>query len=266
MEKAVNPDNTLDGLVALVKTLRSDHGCPWDRAQTPEKIKVYVIEEAYEVLEALESGTSEDVCAELGDLLFHIVFLARQFEEVGDFNVHDVIQGITEKMIRRHPHVFGEADVSSVDDVKAQWHEIKAAEALEKDENQGHFLDGIPKKLPVMMQAYRLGERASRVGFDSVGIQGVLDGLIEFKDVLEKGDPEKSTEEFGDLLFAMVNLSRFIGVHPEIALAQASSKFVRRFKYVEGVLKEQGRTVESASIEEMNSIWDECRTGKETQT
>ncbi len=256
-----------EGLIALVKILRSDQGCPWDREQTPEQIKTYLLEEAYEVLGALESGNPEDVCAELGDLLFHILFLARIFEEAGDFNIRDVVQTITEKMIRRHPHVFGQAQVSSSDEVRQRWHEIKMAEAKDKDTAQSSFLDSVPEKLPALMRAYRLGERAARVRFDWPDIHGVLskvdEELAELKSALKGGDAEKSAEEFGDLLFTMVNLGRFIRVHPEAALTRSISKFVKRFKIIEQSLRQQGRTLESASLEEMDAIWEQCKIDKE---
>lgn len=264
MEKAIaSTNNYFDRLVAMVRTLRSDRGCPWDQAQTPETIKVYLIEEAYEVVEAIESGNYEDVCGELGDLLFHIVFLGRIFEEVGAFNTKDVVKTITEKMIRRHPHVFGEAQVSSVDEVAEQWHEIKATEAEDKARSGASFLDAVPKKLPALMRAYRLVKRASRVGLDWQDESCVLVKLEEELDklgaVLKKGNVEDLAEKFGDLLFNMVSLSPFIGVHPETALTQAASKFVKRFEFVEKALKHQGRTMESVSIEEMDSMWKEHR-------
>jgi tetrapyrrole methylase family protein/MazG family protein len=261
VEKAIASDNCFDRLVALVETLRSDDGCPWDRAQTPEKIKIYLIEEAYEVLDAIESGTTEDVCDELGDVLFHIVLLARIFEEVGAFNTKDVIQSITEKMIRRHPHVFGEARVSSVDEVAEQWHEIKTTEAENKDFGRTALLDAIPKKLPALMRAYRLVKRASRAGFDWPDVSSVLakveEELDEFTIMLQEGGVRELGEKLGDLLFAVVSLGHFVEVHPETALTQAISKFVAQFEFVQETLRRQGRTMESASIEEMDRMWEE---------
>jgi len=264
LEKAViSLPADFEGLIALVKILRSDHGCPWDREQTPEQIKVYLLEEAYEVLEAIESGNPQDVCAELGDLLFHIVFLARIFEEAGDFNIRDVVKTITEKMIRRHPHVFGQTQVSSSDEVRHRWHEIKMAEAKDKDTAQSSFLDSVPQKLPALMRAYRISERAAKVGFDWPDVDSVLkkldEKLSELKAALKRANSEKLAEELGGLLFTMVNLSRFMRVHPEAALAQAISKFVKRFKMIEQALKQQGRTLESASFQEMDAIWKKYR-------
>lgn len=251
------------GLVELVEILRSDHGCPWDREQTPEQIKTYLLEEAYEVLEALDSGSTEDVCAELGDLLFHILFLARIFEEAGSFNIGDVVQAITEKMIRRHPHVFGQAQVSSSDEVRHRWHEIKMAEAKDKDTAQSSFLDSVPQKLPALMRAYRISERAAKAGFDWPDVDSLLkkldEKLSELKAALKTANAEKLAEELGGLLFTMVNLSRFMRVHPEAALTRAISKFVNRFKMIEQALKQQGRTLESASLQEMDAILEKYR-------
>lgn len=253
------------GLVELVEILRSDHGCPWDREQTPEQIKTYLLEEAYEVLEALDSGSTEDVCAELGDLLFHILFLSRIFEEAGSFNIGDVVQAITEKMIRRHPHVFGQAQVSSSDEVRQRWHEIKMAEAKDKDRAPNSFLDSVPRKLPALMRAYRISERAGKLGFDWPGVDSLLKKLdkelAEFKAALKRANSEKLAEQLGDLLFTIVNLGRFIRVHPEAALSRTISKFTKRFETIEQILKEQGRTIESASFQEMNAIWEQCKQG-----
>jgi len=252
-----------EGLIALVKVLRSDHGCPWDREQTPEQIKTYLMEEAYEVLEALESDRPEDVCAELGDLFFHIVFLARIFEEAGHFNIKDVVQAITEKMIRRHPHVFGQAQVSDSEEVRHRWHEIKMAEAKDRGKAQSSFLDSVPQKLPALMRAYRISERAAKLGFDGPDVEGVLkkldEELGEFKAALKREDSEKSVEGLGDLLFTMVNLCRFIRVHPEAALTRTILKFIKRFETIEQILRKQGRHIGSVSSEEMDAIWEKCK-------
>jgi len=261
VEKPVVPLRSFDRLVSLVKTLRSEHGCPWDKAQTPEKIKVYLIEEAYEVLDAMESGADEDVCSELGDLLFHIVFLARLYEEVGTFNIDDVVDGIIEKMTRRHPHVFGNTRVSNIEQVKERWQEIKAKEALEKDlEETISVLDTVPSNLPALMRAYRIGERAYREGLDQLensDIIGQVDKTLqELKAVQEKVQGESVAKEYGYLLFSMVNLGRWLQVHPETALANATSNFVSRFKHLEEELRKQGNTMESASVEELEKSWE----------
>jgi MazG family protein len=250
-------------LVDLVATLRGDKGCPWDRAQTPDKIKVYLIEEAYEVLDALDSGKHEEVCGELGDLLFHIVFLARLYEETRAFNIVDVISAIVEKMTDRHPHVFGKAQIDHVEDVKEQWHEIKAAESARKAQEPGLF-SGVPAGLPALMRAYRLGERASRVGMHwQPDIEG---GLAEIEDLLDglkacfKEDKDAAIAEMlGNVMFAMIQLSRSLGVHPETALGLAVSRFTRQLRCVEKALKQQGLTTDSATKEVLDVLWQECR-------
>ena len=232
MEKDVNSlPAGFDGLIALVETLRGDHGCPWDREQTPEQIKTYLLEEAYEVLDALDSGNSEDLCSELGDLLFHIVFLARIFEEAKAFNIKDVVQKISEKMIRRHPHVFGQTQVLGSDEVRQKWHEIKIEEAKDKETGQQSFFDSVPQQLPALMRAYRICERAAKFGFDSQDVDSNFkkldEELAELKIALKMANSEKLAEKLGEFLFTIVNLSRFMGVHPEAALMRTISNYIK---------------------------------------
>jgi MazG family protein len=246
-------------LVELVARLRGDNGCPWDREQTPEQVKVYLLEEAYEVLDAIESERWEDVCAELGDLLFQILLLARIFEEAEKFNIIEVVRKITEKMIRRHPHVFGTVQISCAEEVKNQWHEIKMAEAGDRKEGNAAVLGSVPEKLPALMRAYRLGERAARLGFKWPDVKDVLkkvdEQLAELEEALDSGDEGGLADEFGDLMFTLTNLGRLVGLHPETALAHSTSKFVNRLRTVEGTLKREGRPLESASSDEMKAIW-----------
>ena len=220
------------------------------------------MEEAYELLEAIESGDRAGVCEELGDVLFHVFFLTRIFEESEAFTMADVIQGIIDKMVRRHPHVFGETSrVSNAEEVRSQWQRIKAQEKAHAQEADVSLLDGVPKQLPALMRAYRLGQRASKVGFDwsdpNEVVEKVEEELKELQEVLE-ADPKSSavSEEFGDLLFSMVNLARTLKVHPETALWKATSKFVKRFKFVEETLKQKGQSLEAASLAEMDDIWE----------
>jgi tetrapyrrole methylase family protein/MazG family protein len=259
LEKAVvSLPAGFQGLIALVKTLRGEHGCPWDREQTPEQIKTYLLEEAYEVLEALDSGSHSDVCGELGDLLFHIVFLARIFEEVGDFNIDDVVEAINTKMIRRHPHVFGEVQVSSSDEVRQRWHDIKVAEVKDKNTLQSASLDSVPSNLPALMRAYRVTERATKLGFEWPDIDRVLkrldETLAELKISTKEQNAERLAEGLGDLLFAIVHLAQSLQVHPETALTRTVTDFIRRFEAVEKVLTEQGRTFRSVSAREVDTI------------
>ncbi len=247
MGQTVATDRALSRLVDLVKTLRSDTGCPWDRAQTPGKIKVHLIEEAYEVLDALESGSDEQICGELGDLLFHIVFLARLFEEAGAFDIGDVLEKIVKKMIRRHPHVFGEAQVAGVEDVKKQWREIKATESQHGAGQQSALRDEVPTGLPMLMRACRLLERASAMGFESsVTNQGIAEIYREaaaLKEVVDRSKEGEYTEKLGDLLLGTISLSRSLGVHPDTALGVAIGKFINRFEQVEMSARQQGRTI-----------------------
>jgi tetrapyrrole methylase family protein/MazG family protein len=247
-----------DGLIALVKILRGKDGCPWDREQTAGQIKTYLLEEAYEVLEALDSGTHDEVCAELGDLLFHIVFLSRIFEEKGDFNMEDVVNKITAKMIRRHPHVFGRAQVSSSDEVRKRWHEIKMAETNEADPGQGATFDSVPQNLPALMRAYRISERAAKLGFEWPDIEGVLkkldEALAELKVSINETNSEEEGERLGYLLFVLVNLARLIQVHPETALTSTIMKFTGRLQAVESGQKK--RILSSALAEKMDATWE----------
>ena len=263
MGKTLATDSCFTRLVDLVETLRSDRGCPWDKAQTPEKIRIYLLEEAYEVLDALDSGSNEEICAELGDLLFHIVFLARLYEEVQAFNIEDVICKIVEKMTYRHPHVFGRSQVNGVEGVKDQWQKMKASESHRKPQKQMSVLDGIPKTLPVLMRAYRFSERASRAGYHHIDAQKALGKIDEelsaLKDVLRGETEEKDLEEFGNLLFAIASLGHVIGIHPETALEVSLSKFLRRFKRMEKLLAQQGRTVASVSQDDMDRLWKQCK-------
>jgi len=241
VEKTLVSRTGFERLVELVKTLRSEEGCPWDRAQTAEKIKVYLIEEAYEVLDAIDASEPQDVCGELGDLLFHIVFLARIFEEAGAFDMEDVLGGITEKMTRRHPHVFGEAQVGGVRDVKIQWQEIKVKEKKEAKKKESSPFDTIPLALPALLRAYRLGERAAGLGEEQWDLIDVLhhieDEYRSLKTYALGGEHEQAAERFGELLFALVTFGRVMGIHPENALSQALGRFVERYKLAEESLK-----------------------------
>jgi tetrapyrrole methylase family protein/MazG family protein len=250
-----------DGLLSLVARLRS--GCPWDRAQTPDGVKVYLIEEAYEVLEALESGHVKDLCSELGDLLFQIAFMVRLFEETGDFTMEEVIEGVTEKMIRRHPHVFGSDHVSSPEEVRELWHRVKAAERGSQERPPGSWVDSVPRKLPALMRTYRLQERASKMGMGWPSVQAVLldleEELAQLRAALERGDDKKSSESYASLLFAIVGISRFIGIHPETALTERVSAFVRAVHHLEASFKGVRRATGSFSPDEMGPIWDRLK-------
>ncbi|MCP4681377.1 MAG: nucleoside triphosphate pyrophosphohydrolase [Desulfobacterales bacterium] len=232
-----SPDNRLSGaivaLVALVKRLRSPGGCPWDAEQTDSTIKTYLLEEAYEVLEAIEQGSPADVCQELGDLLFQILFLAQMAAERGEFDLTELVEKITEKMIRRHPHVFGETSVNNSDDVSMNWARIKEAEKG-SSMDRASALQDVPVKLPALLRAHRLCERASKIDPDRQRPgdvrDNVLDGFEKLKMTVIEQDEDLFKEEIGDLLFNLTGLTRKWGFNAEDLLRNANNKFVDRFK------------------------------------
>lgn len=245
---------TIETLKGIMTRLRSEGGCPWDREQTLETLRPFVIEEAYEVADAIEKGNWQDLKEELGDLLFLIVFLARVAEEEGLFDLEGVMEGAAQKIMRRHPHVFGEVKVKDPKEVEANWDRIK-------EEEKGSILEGIPRGLPALLRAQKLTRRAQRVGFDWEGPEGAAEKVREeLGEVLEaRGEPERLAEEVGDLLFSAVNLSRLLGVDAEDALHRACDRFAKRFRYIEERLKEKGRTPQEATLEEMDRLWDEAK-------
>src|SRR5512142_1961490 len=251
-------------LVALMAKLRSPEGCPWDRKQTPDSLKPFLVEECYEVIDALDEGDPSKVKEELGDLLFQIIFHARIAEERGQFTIRDVIASNIEKMIRRHPHVFGDARLSTDKEVLANWEEIKKKEKGYEDRRS--VLEGVPKHLPSLLRAHSLQERAARVGFDWSRIDEALpkldEEIAEFKESLEKEDPAGIEEELGDIFFMLVNISRFLGVNPEDALRKTISKFIRRFRHIEERAADTGRSLGDMTLDEMERLWQESK-GKE---
>lgn len=256
---------SLDTLREILLKLRSPGGCPWDRRQKKEDLLRYLLEEAYEAADAVAGNNPGEAREELGDLLFQILFLIRIYEETGAFTFQDVLREITEKMIRRHPHVFGDTPVDSVEEVKLNWQAIKARE--KKDVKRG-FFDGIPRSMPALGRARAVTERASAVGFDWKDKKDVLQKVREELGELERAMAEESLletkEEWGDLLFALVNLSRFIAVDGEEALKSATDKFIRRFLKIEDALRNRGGNLQSASLEEMDALWDHFK--KEERT
>ena len=256
----------INSIIELIERLRSENGCPWDREQTPKTIAVYLIEEVYELVDAIESKDPDGVCEELGDVLFHIIFLSGLFREMGHFNIKDVVDLNVEKMTRRHPHVFGNESVDTVEDVRVRWHQIKKEEkSLAKGAS---ILDSVPAGFPALMRAYRISERAAKTGFDWNDISGVMQKVeeewSEFKAVLEREnraptDQDLLALEFGDVLFTLVNVARFAHIHPETALRNSTKKFETRFKYMEKVIAESRRNIESVSQEEKDELWEEAK-------
>lgn len=252
----------LQRIMDIIRRLRAPDGCPWDRVQTNADLAGYLIEEAYEVIDAIDAGSPDALREELGDLLFHILFLACIAEEEGKFNMADVMAEIAEKMTRRHPHVFGETAVSSVQDVRDNWEEIKKGEYRRKGESPG-VLDRIPRSLPALMKAQEMGRKAARVGFDWNRTEDVIikveEEIAELRQAVKEDRPEGIREEIGDILFTIVNLCRFTGVDAEGALQSTNRKFAARFAYVEEKLGENGRTASGASMEEMDRLWEESK-------
>ncbi len=254
-------DNTFSQLVDLMAQLRGPDGCPWDRKQTPESLKPFLIEECYEVIDAIEEGSPDKVRDELGDLLFQIVFHARIAEEQGQFTIQDVITAIHEKMTRRHPHVFGDEKLSTDKEVLANWEEIKKKEKGHEDRKS--ILEGVPKELPSLLRAHRLQERAARVGFDWNHLNEALpkldEEIAEFKESLKTEDAAKIEEELGDVFFTLVNVSRFLGVNPEEALRKTIGKFIHRFRYIEEQAADAGRSLKDMTLDEMEELWQEAK-------
>ena len=242
--------------------LRGEKGCPWDREQTRESLKPFIVEEAYEVLEAIDERNPEAVKEELGDLLFQIVFQCRIAQEKGEFGMSDVIEKISRKMIARHPHVFGDADYKTSAEVLVHWEAQKKLEGKQRES----LLEGVPRTLPSLLRAHRLQDRAARVGFDWDKIDDVMkkldEEIAEFKEAMEKKQEDEIEEELGDVLFMLVNLSRFIGVNPEDALRKTISKFISRFRYIEMAAADSGRKLTDMTLAEMDALWDEAKKKK----
>ena len=247
-------------LVEIMEKLRSPEGCPWDRKQTHESLLPYLLEETYEVIDAVKKGNDEELKEELGDLLLQVVFHSQIAKERGAFDIEDVVDSIAKKLIHRHPHVFGgREDIKTAEDVNREWEKLKEKEGKKK----GSLLDGIPESMPALERAYKLQKRAAKVGFDWESFEGIKEKLVEelseIEEELKRGNGEKIEEEVGDLLFMAVNLARFLGVHPEIALRRANEKFEKRFRYIEKRAKEMGKNLEKMSLEEMEALWQEAK-------
>ncbi|MDH4232061.1 MAG: nucleoside triphosphate pyrophosphohydrolase [Nitrospirota bacterium] len=252
----------LDELIKIMAALRSEKGCPWDKEQTMESLKPFLVEEAYEVLEAIDEKDPEAVKEELGDLLFQIVFQCQIAKEKGEFEMADVIEKIGRKMIARHPHVFGDADYKTAAEVLVHWEAQKKREGKQRES----VLEGVPRTLPSLLRAHRLQDRASRVGFDWDRVEDVMKKLDEeigeFKNAMAKKEEVAIEEELGDVLFVLVNISRFIGVNPEDALRKTISKFISRFRYIEMAAADSGRKLSDMTLAEMDALWDEAKARK----
>lgn len=247
-------------LMELMKKLRAPGGCPWDAEQTHESLKRYLLEETYEVMEAIDYGSPEMLKEELGDLLLQAVFHSVIAEEKGEFTMAEVLQVLCEKLIRRHPHVFGEVEINGIEQLVDNWERIKK---IEKGAERRSALSGVPFHLPALLRAQKITEKAARVGFDWDHIDPVfakvLEELKELEEALLSGDQERMESELGDLLFAIVNLGRFLSLTPEDALRKTIARFTRRFSHVEESLHSRGKTLPESSLEEMDELWEEAK-------
>ena len=273
-QKQLTPGQWFEKLVGVQARLRAPNGCPWDREQTHQSLRTYLIEEAYEVLEALESGNDHKFVEEMGDLLLQIVFHSQIAREEGRFTVAEVIREIHDKMIRRHPHVFGKTRAKDSAEVLRNWEHIKAEErrtSEQKSDSHGggktrkeiSLLDGVSHALPATLEGFQLTRKASRIGFDWDDAGGIFEKIQEESEELKRAlgeqDQPKIEEELGDLLFAAVNLSRFLKVDPEIALRKANAKFSRRFRAMEGLARKNGQEFKDLPREEMEAFWDAAK-------
>jgi tetrapyrrole methylase family protein / MazG family protein len=264
--------SAIDSLIRLIETLRSENGCPWDRKQSPKTMAGYMTEEAYELVDAVASEEAGHVCEELGDVLFHVLFIAHLYSEKGAFGLHDVVSGILDKMIRRHPHVFGSAQADTPEAVKKQWNIIKA-------EERGHaspqsILDGVPAGLPPLLRAFRVSEKAAGIGFDWEDLSGVMEKVLE-----EWGEFQRETQgmgghsdakhraamEFGDLLFTLTNVARIAGFHPDTALVSATQKFETRFRKMEALAAADGQLIGNVSRDQLENWWNQVKSEPEVK-
>jgi MazG family protein len=253
----------IDRLIAIMARLRDpEHGCPWDIEQTFATIAPYTVEEAYEVADAIERGDLADLKDELGDLLLQVIFHARMAEELGEFDFDDVTRAINDKMVRRHPHVFGDETYASLAHQKEGWEQLKTAERQEKGRTAS-LLDDVPVGLPALTRAVKLSKRAAGVGFVWPSAKEVLDKLdeevAELKAEIAAGDVEKARQEMGDVLFVVANLARALDVDPEDALRATNAKFGRRFRYIEEKLAAAGKSPEQSDLDEMDGLWNEAK-------
>ncbi|MBA3042003.1 MAG: nucleoside triphosphate pyrophosphohydrolase [Alphaproteobacteria bacterium] len=279
----MEPSKDISRLLDIMAALREpETGCPWDVVQTFETIKPYTIEEAYEVADAIERNDPDDLCDELGDLLLQVVFHARIAEEAGLFSFGDVVEAITRKMIRRHPHVFAVSDAATPDAVKLQWDEIKRHEKRERaerhaarasasgkpmpDDPKAGFLGSVQRSFPALTEALKLQEQAAKVGFDWSEAEPILDKIEEeigeLREALRAGEANKIADELGDLIFALANIGRHVKADPEQALRGTNTKFRRRFGYIERTLEANGETLQAATLERMEELWQEAKAGE----
>jgi tetrapyrrole methylase family protein / MazG family protein len=253
--------NSFSKLIKITDTLMGNDGCPWDKVQTRESLKPYLIEETYEVLDALDTNDPGKIKDELGDLLYQILFHSKISSLKGEFDFQDVINNLSEKMVRRHPHVFKEKKLNTADQVVKQWEEIKKTE--KGQENSKSILDNIPKNLPSLLKAQKIQKKAAKEGFDWTQIDDVFNKLdeevAEFKEAVLKKSSTEMQSEIGDIFFVITNIAKFYKIDAEEALRSTNNKFIKRFQYIEQKLEEKGKSLKDSSIEEMERYWQEAK-------
>ncbi|WP_300462280.1 nucleoside triphosphate pyrophosphohydrolase [Desulfobacula sp.] len=254
---------SIDPLLEIVRTLRSETGCVWDRKQTPETMWKCLVEEVYELEEAIAKKDLQNICEELGDVLFQVVFILEMFQEQHAFTFSDVVGQVAKKMIHRHPHVYADASVSTPEEVTQQWESIKALENKEKGLTRASVLDAVPKGMPSLIRALKVSRCAVKEGFDWDTIHDVLetakDEIVEFEAALKSGDKNEAMMEFGDILFSLVNVARVADFHPEIALAVSTAKFEGRFRAMETRLKEKKVKLKDLSNNQKDLFWEQAK-------
>jgi tetrapyrrole methylase family protein / MazG family protein len=257
---ALKQNSSFEAFQDIIAHLRAPDGCPWDREQTHQTLRTHLLEEAYEVLAALDADDPQAICEELGDLLLQIVLHAQIASEYGEFRMTDIIQGIHNKLVYRHPHVFGDVDLKDVNGILENWERLKASERVANGKTEQSLLDGIALALPALIQAEEYQKRVSRVGFDWSNIQGVVDKFSEeLLEVKQAKNPEQRAREIGDLFFAVVNLSRWYELDAENVLREANARFRKRFIYIETTTRNQGKQLSDLSLSEMDAIWEEAK-------
>ncbi|GJL77758.1 MAG: nucleoside triphosphate pyrophosphohydrolase [Nitrospinaceae bacterium] len=256
-----DPGTAFKKLTAIVDTLMSENGCPWDKVQTHDTLKPYLVEEVYETLEALDAGNPQDIKDELGDLLYQILFHAKISAQNKEFDISDVIDSISEKMVRRHPHVFKDGKLDTPDEVVDQWEEIKKTE--DNHSKRESVLDGIPKHLPGLLRAQKLQKKAAKNGFDWDQITAVFDKLdeeiAEFKEAVLSGKDDDIASELGDILFVLVNIARHKKIDAEEALRKTNNKFIQRFQHIEREVAKKGKVLKDTPLDEMEKYWQDAK-------
>ncbi len=266
MEKAKGSiaETSIDPLLEIIRTLRSENGCPWDKKQTPETMWKCLVEEVYELLDAIESKVPSDVCDEMGDVLFQLVFIGELYREKGFFDISKIISKSAEKMIRRHPHVYENVKISTDEELYKCWDGIKKQEKKDAGKKQLHsVLDSIPSNMPSFLRSYKISEKAARTGFDWDNMDEVLrkaeEEWKEFTIALAEGNQDEIAMEFGDILFTLSNVARFAKIHPETALAKSTDKFEKRFRFMEEKLADRGVKLNDLTRQEIDNLWDKAK-------